>query len=109
MAETRANRSRVNFADQNGEIKSFHVIVFGRVQGVFFRSGLKEICDSLSVKGWVKNKPDGTVEAVFHGREGDVNRAIDWCKRGPERAEVTRVETHEVRSEGVHGSFEIIH
>ena len=69
-----------------------HVVVSGRVQGVFFRSETKRKADSHGVKGWVRNLPDSRVEAVFEGEEEAVNALLEFCKRGSSGAEVTNVE-----------------
>ncbi|NHV99987.1 MAG: acylphosphatase [Thaumarchaeota archaeon] len=69
-----------------------HVHVSGRVQGVFFRYETKSLADELGVKGWVRNLPDGRVEAVFEGEETLVRRMIDFCRKGPPGARVTGVE-----------------
>jgi len=69
-----------------------HVFVSGRVQGVFFRSEIKHEADSHGVKGWVRNLPDGRVEAVFEGEEEAVKALIEFCKRGPPGARVTNVD-----------------
>ena len=70
-----------------------HIIVRGRVQGVFFRANMKEEADRLGVKGWVRNLPDGySVEAVVEGDEESVKRLIEWCHRGPPLARVEKVE-----------------
>jgi acylphosphatase len=69
-----------------------HVYVSGRVQGVFFRYETKSLADELGVKGWVRNLPDGRVEAVFEGEETLVRRMIDFCRKGPPGARVTGVE-----------------
>lgn len=66
--------------------------VSGRVQGVFFRYETKSLADELGVKGWVRNLPDGRVEAVFEGEETLVRRMIDFCRKGPPGARVTGVE-----------------
>jgi len=68
------------------------VHVSGRVQGVFFRYETKSLADELGVKGWVRNLPDGRVEAVFEGEETLVRRMIDFCRKGPPGARVTGVE-----------------
>jgi len=69
-----------------------HIVVNGDVQGVFFRQETKNRADESNVKGWVRNRNDGTVEAVFEGEEQDVKVLIDFCKRGPPRATVTNVD-----------------
>ncbi|MEM3458044.1 MAG: acylphosphatase [Candidatus Bathyarchaeia archaeon] len=68
-----------------------HVIISGRVQGVFFRSETQHEARKYSVKGWVRNLPDGRVEAVFEGEEENVKKLIEFCKRGPPSARVTEV------------------
>lgn len=69
-----------------------HIFVEGRVQGVFFRHETRVEARKKSVKGWVRNLPDGRVEAIFEGEKGKVDEMIDFCKRGPSGARVTRVE-----------------
>lgn len=68
-----------------------HVIVSGEVQGVFFRSETQKKARECHVKGWVRNLPDGRVEAVFQGEDDDVKKLIDFCRVGPPRATVTKV------------------
>ncbi len=79
-----------------------HVFVSGRVQGVFFRQSTQRKAQSLYVKGWVRNLPDGRVEAVFEGDESAVKTLIDYCRRGPSAA---RVDDLEVRNENYVGEF----
>jgi acylphosphatase len=67
------------------------VIIEGRVQGVFFRHHTQETAFKLGVKGWVKNRRDGRVEAVFEGDQERVDQIIQWCHRGPFEARVTKV------------------
>ncbi|MBM4279016.1 MAG: acylphosphatase [Deltaproteobacteria bacterium] len=67
------------------------VIVEGRVQGVFFRAHTQEMAYLLSLKGWVKNRGDGWVEALFEGEKARVDEMIQWCHRGPSEAKVTHV------------------
>jgi acylphosphatase len=68
-----------------------HVVVEGRVQGVFFRHHTREMAFKLNVKGWVKNRWDTSVEAVFEGDKEKVNQIIQWCHRGPSEARVIKV------------------
>ncbi len=68
-----------------------HLIISGEVQGVMFRQETKRRALNLNVKGWVRNRNDGTVEAVFEGEEQNVESMITFCKRGPPRAIVTDV------------------
>ena len=64
------------------------VIVSGKVQGVWFRESTREQATALALGGWVRNLADGTVEAVFEGSETAVDRAVEWCRRGPRQARV---------------------
>jgi acylphosphatase len=68
------------------------VLVGGRVQGVFFRFETKRLARRLGVAGWVRNRRDGRVEAVFEGEKEDVERMIEFCRRGPSGARVSNVE-----------------
>jgi acylphosphatase len=70
-----------------------HVLISGYVQGVFFRQETKRKADKLNVKGWVRNRFDGKVEAVFEGEEEDVKALIEFCKHGPPDANVTSIES----------------
>ena len=69
-----------------------HIKVYGIVQGVFFRSSMKRVADKLGVKGWVRNLPDGSVEAVVEGPRDRVEELIKWAHKGPSLARVARVE-----------------
>ena len=71
-------------------------MVGGRVQGVFFRDSTRERAEDAGVSGWVRNCPDGTVEAVFDGPEEAVARMVDWMREGPSSA---RVESAQVSDE----------
>jgi acylphosphatase len=79
-----------------------HVVIVGRVQGVFFRASTAEKADELGLTGWVKNTRDGNVEAVFEGEEGAVDEMVAWCHRGPAVAQVIKVEA---KSEVFTGEF----
>lgn len=69
-----------------------HVWVSGRVQGVFFRAATVKAAKANGVSGWVRNLPDGRVEAVFEGPAESVEAAVSWCRHGPEHAVVDHVE-----------------
>jgi len=69
-----------------------HVFASGRVQGVFFRSEAQDEALRHSLTGWVQNLPDGRVEAIFEGEKEEVERLIEFCRRGPPGARVTKVE-----------------
>ncbi|RLI15150.1 MAG: acylphosphatase [Candidatus Hecatellales archaeon] len=84
-----------------------HVYVAGRVQGVFFRWYTRDEAEKLGVKGWVRNLPDGRVEAVFEGEKEAVERMIEFCRRGPPAAEVENVEVRWETPTGEHKGFKI--
>lgn len=67
------------------------VVVSGRVQGVGFRESLVAVAAGHGVAGWVRNRADGTVEAVLQGEEAPVDAVTAWCRRGPPAARVTGV------------------
>lgn len=79
------------------------VVVHGLVQGVWFRESCRRVADEQGVAGWVRNRADGTVEAVFEGDAQPVSVVVSWCRIGPPRAEVTRVDVTEETSEGLVG------
>ncbi len=87
--------------------KAVHLIISGRVQGVFFRSHTKKIADSLGLKGFVRNLPDGGVEAVAVSDEDKIKEFILWCKKGPQHAEVTDVKINYPEIKEEFDSFEI--
>jgi len=68
------------------------VQVRGRVQGVFFRAEARARAESLGVAGWIRNLPDGRVEAVFEGEDEHVESMVEWCRRGPAGAKVEEVD-----------------
>lgn len=68
------------------------MIIDGRVQGVFFRYATQEEATRSGVRGWVKNRSDGQVEAVFEGNEGSVRKMVEWCHQGPPYAVVRAVD-----------------
>ena len=80
-----------------------HVLVYGFVQGVGFRFAVQRAANSRGVAGWVRNRPDGAVEAVFEGEPEDVEALVELCRRGPSGAEVERVDVEEELPEGLAG------
>jgi acylphosphatase len=79
------------------------VVVRGEVQGVFFRDSARREASSRGVAGWVANRDDGAVEAVFEGAEDAVAELVEWCRSGPSRADVRDVEVVEEEPEGLDG------
>ncbi|MDZ7679610.1 MAG: acylphosphatase [Acidimicrobiales bacterium] len=80
-----------------------HVIVSGRVQGVWFRDSCRQRAEELGVAGWISNRPDGRVEAVFEGSPDAVDAMVDWSRRGPRRARVDDVEIADEPPDGLDG------
>ena len=78
-----------------------HVIVHGQVQGVYFRGSTVERARQLGVAGWVRNRSDGAVEAVFEGAPEAVSDAVRFCHEGPSWARVERIEQWEEAPEGL--------
>jgi acylphosphatase len=74
------------------DLKRVRVVVSGRVQGVFFRDSCRTAARAERVAGSVRNRADGTVEAVFEGPPAAVDRMIEWCRTGPPRAHVGSVQ-----------------
>jgi acylphosphatase len=79
------------------------VTVHGQVQGVFFRDTARRLAAQHGVSGWIRNAPDGTVEAAFEGAEDAVERLVRFCHGGPRGAVVERVEVSEEDPEGMTG------
>ncbi len=85
-----------------------HVSVFGRVQGVGFRAATRAKAEACGVTGFVRNRPDGGVEAAFEGDAEGVAALVEFCRSGPRLARIERVEVREEPSEGL-ARFELRH
>ncbi len=83
-----------------------HLRVFGRVQGVGYRAAMLQQAMRCNVTGWVRNRADGSVEALVQGTREDVAAMIEWANRGPRGARVERVEV--ALGEGVHTQFSLL-
>jgi len=86
--------------------KRVRVFVSGRVQGVFFRVECARMARDAGVGGSARNLPDGRVEAAFEGPDENVDRLVEWCRRGPSGARVERIDVHEEPPTG-EGGFAI--
>ena len=76
------------------------VIVSGKVQGVWFRQSAAREATSLGICGWIRNRPDGSVEAVFEGAHDLVDMAVEWAGHGPDRASVEHIEVIDEKPTG---------
>jgi len=91
-----------------GEVRA-HLLVRGRVQGVFFRASMRRVAEELGVRGWVRNLPDGvTVEAVLEGPREAVERVICWSLRGPPAARVVELQVRFEEPRGEPPGFRIV-
>jgi acylphosphatase len=85
------------------DVARSHVVVHGYVQGVFFRDSCRREAEKRGVAGWITNRPDGAVEAVFEGDPDDVAALVEFCRRGPRGADVGSVEETSEDPEGLTG------
>jgi acylphosphatase len=83
------------------------VLISGIVQGVFFRAYTRDAARHAGVSGWVRNLPDGRVEAAFEGLPDDVKEVIDWCWKGSPGSRVDKVDVIEENPKGDSGDFAI--
>jgi len=90
-------------------MKRVSIKIHGLVQGVFFRDNTQKQARALSVNGWVKNNEDGSVSAIFEGESGAVDKIIAWCHKGPDSAQVGKVDVTEEKQTSEFTSFEILY
>jgi len=88
--------------------KRVHIFVKGRVQGVYFRQGMKDIAEKKNVTGWVRNLQDKRVEAILEGKDTDVNSVIEWSQTGSPNAIVENVEIINENYKSEFSKFEIL-
>jgi acylphosphatase len=79
----------------------YRVLISGRVQGVFFRDSCRRLAEQHGVAGWVRNLPDGQVEAVFEGPAEEVRHLVDWAHTGPRLAAVSDIAVQPEPPEGL--------
>ena len=84
---------------------TLHLVIHGRVQGVFFRESKRQQAVQLNVNGWARNQADGTVEAVIQGSAESVSKLLEWAQRGPPLAKVTRIDQDAASGEWI--TFEV--
>jgi acylphosphatase len=84
-----------------------HLVIHGRVQGVYYRASTQEVAQRLSLSGWVRNRSDGTVELVAEGPSDRVQELVEWCNHGPTLARVERIERFATEPIGLDGGFHV--
>ncbi|MFA5879956.1 MAG: acylphosphatase [Candidatus Margulisiibacteriota bacterium] len=87
-------------------IKTVQVLITGKVQGVCFRAYTLEKAIELNLNGWVRNNPDGTVEAIFQGQDQEIQQMLDWCKQGPSLAIVDDLKVEDISNKLLTKRFE---
>jgi acylphosphatase len=85
-----------------------HIFVEGRVQGVFYRAWIAKSAKKLGIKGWVKNRDDGLVEAIFIGPKPKIEIMLKECRKGPRLAKIKRINVYWEEVPDRHFSFEIL-
>ncbi len=83
------------------------VLISGRVQGVFFRMETKQAAERFDITGWVKNRNDGTVEALFEGQKENIDQILKWCEKGPPLSKVNHVGLTHQKYSGQFKTFKI--
>jgi acylphosphatase len=91
------------------EMARLHVLIEGRVQGVFFRASTRDEARARGLAGWARNLPDGRVEALFEGDKRLVENMLAWCYQGPPYAYVSRVEVEWQAYVGDLADFRIVY
>jgi acylphosphatase len=88
-------------------MKALHMMIYGRVQGVWFRASTQETARRLKIQGWVRNTPEGNVEAHIQGEKSSVDEMLSWCEQGPPGARVERIDINEVSPNEEYKTFNI--
>lgn len=102
MSKVPAGQQLISGVSMENKVRA-HVVIRGRVQGVFFRLETKHAADRYGVFGWVKNQRDGTVAALFEGPKEKVASLLEWCKQGPP---LSNVESVDLKWENYSGEFD---
>jgi len=84
-----------------------HIIIKGRVQGVFFRAQAKRQAQIFNITGWIKNNPDGSVELIAEGEEDNLNQLQAWCTKGPDIAKVENIKAKQEEYKGEFTTFSV--
>lgn len=90
-------------------MKQAHLLISGKVQGVWFRASTKQQAEQLHINGWVRNTNDGKVEALIQGDENQLQQLIQWCHQGPASAQVDEVQVDYEEPQETFDSFMVKH
>lgn len=90
-------------------MKRVYIMVHGKVQGVFFRANTKKAALGLGLTGYARNNEDGSVEVVAEGQEDKINELIEFCRKGPESAQVEKVDVKFEKASGEFKDFKVRH
>jgi acylphosphatase len=85
-----------------------HLVIKGKVQGVFYRASAREMAEKLGITGWIKNTAEGNVEAMVSGTQHNLDSFIDWCWQGSSRSMVESVDVKKMEEELTFDSFQVI-
>ena len=102
-------RDSKNSTHEDNKKASVRLLVKGKVQGVYFRVNMQQFALKNSVYGWVRNLADGRVEALLEGSKNDVEKTIEWSRKGPENARVDDLKIDYLQYEGKFANFVILH
>jgi len=91
-----------------GQIVAYHVIISGKVQGVYYRASTAKKAQALEVVGWVKNRADGSVEMLAQGQPENLERLLSWCEKGPMLAKVSNVQCEVAQVDANMAQFEVM-
>lgn len=87
--------------------QAYEILIYGKVQGVFFRHNTKKKADELGIEGYVKNMPDGSVKIVAMAGNDNMQEFLDWCRKGPSSAEVDDIEYSKVSADKGYDGFKV--
>lgn len=103
----KSNKEKEKTIKKPARMRRVHILVYGIVQGVFFRQNTKLVAGKLNLKGFVKNLKDNSVEVVAEGEDKNVEKLIEFLKKGPEDSKVERIELKEEKPKNEFEGFEI--
>lgn len=88
-------------------MQALEIKIVGKVQGVFFRKNIQEIANKLNLTGWIRNLDDGSLKIITQGEQEDLDSLVNYCKVGPEKADIKDIQIEEVELDNNLNGFEI--